>query len=295
MSRPFLALTDAVATVAAYSTAVQLGLLDRIDREPADPGELARTCGANERGVRLLLGALESGGFVERLADGRFRPTLTGLAGYHPLIPMWDHLPDAVRTGIPLYDGNPPQLPAGLWADTADAAAAVLPDSRRVLDVGGGAAVWSIAFAAKHPDARVTAMDLPAALPATRRAVARAGLADRFDYLPADLFRTALEPAGYDLIMASHFCTLLDEPTCANLFRWLAPALAPGGVLAVIETLAGGRGAALQELSLFLRTRDGAVHQPDSYRLWLTEAGLTEVEAVELDCDVAITVITGRQ
>ena len=99
MSRPFLALADAMATVAAYTTAVQLGLLDRIDREPAGPVELARTCGANERGVRVLLAALESGGFVERLPDGRYRPTLSGLAGYHPLLPMWDNLPTAVRTG----------------------------------------------------------------------------------------------------------------------------------------------------------------------------------------------------
>jgi hypothetical protein len=53
VSTPFLALTDAAAKVAAFSTAVRLGLLDRIDREPADAIELARTCGATERGVRL--------------------------------------------------------------------------------------------------------------------------------------------------------------------------------------------------------------------------------------------------
>src|SRR5689334_17748027 len=115
VSRPDLVLTGAVALVAAYSTAVQLGLLDRIDREPADPTELARTCGANERGVRLLLGALESGGFVERLDDGRYQPTLTGLAGYHPIIPLWDRLPEAVPTGAPAGDGQP--WYTGLWGD----------------------------------------------------------------------------------------------------------------------------------------------------------------------------------
>jgi O-methyltransferase len=292
MSRPFLALTDAVATVAAYSTAVQLGLLDRIDREPADAPELARTCGANERGVRLLLGALESSGFVERLHDGRYRPTLTGLAGYHPIIPMWEHLPEAVRTGIPLGDEQAPALFAGPWGDSVDQVAAALPAARCVLDVAAGAAPWSIAFATRNPDCRVTAIDLAPVLPVTRRAVARAGLADRFGFVAGDVFEASLEPGRYDLIMVPQFCNLFEETACAELFRKLAPALAPGGTLAVIETLAGGRGSAMQELSLYLRTSRGAVHRPECYRRWLSEAGLTTVDARELDAAVAITVIT---
>jgi hypothetical protein len=291
MSRPFQALTDAVATVAAYSTAVQLGLLDRIDREPADAEELARTCGADERGVRRLLGALESGGFVERLPDGRFRPTLTGLAGYHPIIPMWDHLPDVVRTGIPFGEGQTPSLFCAQWGDAVDRAAEALPAARCVLDVAGGAALWSIAFATRNPGCRVTAFDTAL----TRRAVARAGLTDRFDFLPGDVFQTPLEPGRYDLIMVPQFCNLFDEPACAALFLTLAPALAPSGTLAVLETLAGGRGSAMLELSLYLRTEHGTVHPPERYRHWLAEAGLTTVDTQELDAAVAITMITGRR
>ncbi|HEV2784444.1 MAG TPA: hypothetical protein VGX25_34080 [Actinophytocola sp.] len=58
---------------------------------------------------------LEAGGFVERLPDGRFRPALTGLANLHPVIPLWNRLADAVRTGVPVPGGYPPSmaLPAG--------------------------------------------------------------------------------------------------------------------------------------------------------------------------------------
>jgi protein-L-isoaspartate O-methyltransferase len=295
MSRPFQALTDAVATVAAFSTAVQLGLLDRIDREPAGAEELARTCGADERGVRLLLGALAAGGFVERLGDGRYRPTLNGLAGYHPIIPMWDHLLESVRTGTPLGDGPSWPHATGQWTDAVEAAAAALPAARCVLDVAAGAAPWSIAFATRNPDCRVTAIDLPPMLAVTRRAVARAGLADRYDFVAGDVFRTPLEPNAYDLIMVPYFCNLFDEAACAELIRGLVPAIAPGGTLAVIETLAGAPGAAIQELSLYLRTGNGAVHALDGYRRWFTDAGLTTVDAVALGSAAAGTVITARR
>jgi hypothetical protein len=289
MSQPLLALSDAVATVAAYTTAVQLGLLDRIDREPAGPEELARTCGATERGVRVLLGALVSGGLVERLDDGRYRPALTGLAGYHPLLPMWDHLPDAVRSGVPLADRSPGlALLCGFWEEAAVRVAAALPPASRVLVAAAGGAAWSIAYAARISGARVTAIDAPATLPLTRRAVARAGLADRVDCRPGTVQEATFEPGAYDLILLPQVCNLLDEPACAVLFDTLAPALAPNGTLAVIETLPGGRGAAMRELSLYLRTPGGSMHQVECYERWLREAGLRAVAVAHPDPDLAV-------
>jgi O-methyltransferase len=306
VNTPFMTLTAAAGRVAAFSTAVRLGLLDRIDREPAGPAELARTCGATERGVRLVLAALEEAGFVERLADGRYRPVLTGLAALHPLIPLWDHLPDAVRTGEPVYDGGSPSAAseiypptvswlAGLWGDAVDHAAAVLPEAKRVLDVGAGAAPWTIAYSAANPDCRVTAMDLPSVLPATRRAVSRAGLTDRYEFVPGNMFETSLELCTYDLIVVAQVCHLFDAPTAAGLIRRLTPALAEGGVLAIIDTLAGGPGSAIHELSLYLRTREGCVHQPQVYRGWLTDNGLTGITGTDLPSQLAITVVTGRK
>jgi O-methyltransferase len=306
VSTPFLTLSEAAGTVAAFSTAVRLGLLDRIDREPAGPAELARTCGATERGVRVVLSALEDRGFVERLADGRYRPVLNGLAALHPLIPLWDHLPDAVRTGTPVYEVSasdtaseiyPPTVNflAGLWGDAVDQAVDVLPEAKRVLDVGAGAAPWTIAYSLRNPGCRVTATDLPQVLPATRRAVQRAGLTDRYEYLDGDMFTTPFEPCAYDLIVLGQICHLFPPDTCAALIERLAGSLADDGVLAVVETLAGGRGSAIHDLSLYLRTRSGSVHPPAAYEGWLAEAGLTGIGTVELPSALAIAVITGHK
>ncbi|TCO62480.1 methyltransferase [Actinocrispum wychmicini] len=287
MSTPFTTLSNAAGTVAAFSTAVRLGLLDRIDREPAAPAELARTCGATERGVRVVLAALESTGFVERLPDGRYRPVLTGLAALHPMLPTWEHLPEAVRTGELVYD----VAVNDTHPSAAHHAAAVLPEAKRVLDVGAGAAPWTIAYSAKNPGCRVTALDQPAVLPATRRAVARAGLADRYEFVSGDMFETSIELCSYDLIVLAQVCHLFDADACRDLISRLTPALAENGVLAIVEPVT----SAMYELSLYLRTRHGRVHSVETYHGWLTDVGLADIQGTDLPSTPAVTVITGRK
>ncbi|ONI81050.1 hypothetical protein ALI144C_21060 [Actinosynnema sp. ALI-1.44] len=307
MSTPYLNLTVAAGKVAAFSTAVRLGLLDRIDREPASPAELARTCGATERGVRVVLAALAEGGFVEELQDGRYQPVLTGLAGLHPLIPLWDHLPDAVRTGAPVHDLNasppastlyprPTMILGGPWASAVHQVIAALPaDAKRVLDISACDEPWTIPYCQRHPWSHVTALDLPEALPTIRRAVSRAGILDQYDFVSGDPFTTPLESGPYNLIIVAHVCSMVDRADGAALIKRLASTLTTGGVLAIIDILADAPGSAMQELSLYLRTRAGSVHQPGTYRRWLTEAGLSELRSVDLSAPLAITVITGSK
>ena len=297
---PFRTLNEAAGQVAAFTTAVRLGLLDRIDREPATPAELARTCGATERGVRVVLAALESFGFVERLSDGRYQPVLTGLAALHPLLPLWEHLPESVRTGEPVYEITSPladvaSLPPSVAflsevrGDIADRVAAVLPEAKRVLDVGAGPAPWSVAYCGRNANCRVTAVDMPTVLPATRRAISRAGLTDRYEFVSGDV-----EMGAYDLIIVAQVCHLFDTATCTAMIRKLTRALADGGVLAIVDTLPGP-GAAVQELSLYLRTRHGSMRPPEVYREWLAEVGLGDVTGTDLPGELSVTVVTGRK
>ncbi|WP_163506740.1 methyltransferase [Fodinicola acaciae] len=307
MSTPMAALTEAAARVAMFTTAVQLGLLDAIDREPSTVDDLARRCGANERGVRLLLAALVADGFVEEVPGGRFQPTAPGLASLHPLLPIWDQLPEAVRTGKPALDMDSPDTAtemyphvvaslANMWRDAAVRTAELLPAATRILDVGAGAAPWSIAIAKQNKHSRVVALDLPPVLSTTKRAVAAAAdVADQFAYLAGDVFSMPLPVDTYDLVIVGQLCHLFDEPTCVRLIDRLVGALRPGGTLALLETLAGGRGAAVHELSLYLRTRGGALYSPETYQKWLRRAGLDAADVVEVNGTPAIGLFTGRR
>lgn len=128
-----------------------------------------------------LPGALASVALVEAMGSGAFRAS-ADLAGLGPLRPRGTISPTlssmtnrpraATRRTVPRrstrrwcrdsHHGSPtpPTAPAMSWPDPACA----------LWIFGAGAALWSRAIAARDSTCRVTAVDVPAVLQATRRA-----------------------------------------------------------------------------------------------------------------------------
>jgi len=175
------------------------------------------------------------------------------------------------------------------YLSEAVAAAAVVQTADRLgvlarLDGGrgAGAAPWSLALAARDPACLVTAVDLPAVLPATRRAVTDAGCERQFRFLAGDLFDVELGRGAHDLAIAGNLCHLFDEAANRRLLGRLHDALRPGGTLAVVDVMPGDgptpRWVALYELGLLLRTASGRVHPLAAYLGWLHDAGFEPPE-----------------
>jgi SAM-dependent methyltransferase len=302
---------EAVSTAAALRAANAFGVLARLDEEPRDAATLARACAISERGTRALLGALASVGLVEAIDGGAFRAS-RDLAGLGPLLTPWDHLTDAIQHGEPavrgdtpdgaqaLYPAVVPQL-ASWFAEAAECAADVLArPGLRIVDVGAGAAPWSRAIAARDSTCRVTAVDVPAVLQVTRRAVEAAGIGAQFDYRDGDAFAVDLPAAAHDVVILANFCHLFGEPENRSLLGRLLAALRPGGRLAIIDAVPNERGDSprpvmLYALGLLLRTRRGQVYPFSTYLAWLHDAGYERVERVDLVGGFPITLITARR
>jgi Methyltransferase domain len=221
---PFVTINLAAAEVAAYRAAVQLGLLDRIDRAPATADEAANSCGISRRGAHAVLTALHHMAVLDRDEFGCYRPLTAGLASLHPMIESWAELPNVVRVGAPAVPCDTPDSAGRHYPATvghlstiqlkaAEEVASLLPPAARVLDVGAGAAPWSLAYARRHLHCSITALDLAGVLPVTRRAVHAAGLAQRFDYLAGDVFSVPLPDVNFGLIIVGNFCHLFDATT----------------------------------------------------------------------------------
>jgi SAM-dependent methyltransferase len=307
-----LFLQEAIAAASALEAADQLGILARLDAGPADLVTLARDCAISERGARLLLAALTSLGLIEAALDGLYHALTPDLAQVSAWITPWGQLTQAIRDDQPASAGDTPggaetlypEVVAhlGAWLAPAAERAAdhLVARGLRVLDLGAGAAPWSLALAARNPDLRVTAVDVPAVLAVTRQVVATSGCDTRFDYLSGDLFTVDLGRSAYDLAIAGNLCHLFDEATNRRLLGRLFDALRPGGTLAILdalpnERLDGPRPVVLYALGLLLRTKRGQVYPFSTYVGWLREVGYEAVERIDLSPTPLISLMTARR
>jgi len=306
---PLLYLSEAVAATAAVQAAQRLGVLTRLDGGPVAAAELAAACTISERGARLLLAALAGLGLAEAAGDGTWRAAVADLAGLAAISRMWAHLEGTLRTGQPLVRGDTPDGAAdfypgavgflGTMLATAKHAASLLPAAARVLDVGAGAAPWSLAVAARDPACLVTAVDLPEVLPATRRAVTGAGRERQFRFLAGDLFHIEVGHGAYDLAIAGNLCHLFSQAANRRLLGRLYDALRPGGTLAVIDVIPEQqptpRWVALYELGLLLRTASGRVYSLDAYLDLLRDTGFEPPERHRLADHAQAVLLTARK
>jgi SAM-dependent methyltransferase len=151
--------------------------------------------------------------------------------------------------------------------------------------------VWSLAFAAVHGDARVTGNDLPAIVPAFMARAQELGLAARVSTLPGNMFTIELPPAHFDLIILANVVRLEPPERARQLIRRAAAALRPGGRMLIVDALACGFPLAelrreAYALYLALRTEQGRVHRPADIMEWMAEAGLCELQALDLGAQI---------
>jgi SAM-dependent methyltransferase len=321
-------LQEALATSAALTAADRLGVLQRLSGGAVDPASLAQDCAINERGARLLLAALAGLGIVEAAGDGFYRAVGADLLGLAAMLKLWSHLPEVIRDSRPVVAGDKPEGAAafyptvaprlGIWfADAAELAAEHLGETHRspartssgqdgevpalrVLDIGAGAAPWSLALARRDNACRVTAVDFPAVLESTRPAVAAAGCEQQVSYLAGDLFEVDFGGAAYDLAIAGNLCHLFDETSNRRLLRRLFDAVRPGGTVAILdalpnERLDGPRAVVLYGLGLLWRTERGQIYPFSTYVGWLRDTGYEAVERLDLGAVLPISLITARR
>ncbi|HLZ58063.1 MAG TPA: class I SAM-dependent methyltransferase [Ktedonosporobacter sp.] len=308
----FVALQEALAISSALSAADHLGVLARLDAGPADSITIARDCAISERGARLLLAALSSLGLIEKDSGDVYRPALPNLVQLTMWITPWGQLTQAIRDDQPARAGDTPgkaetlypEVVAhlGAWfAPAAERAAGhLIARGQRVLDLGAGAAPWSLALVARNPDMCVTAVDVPTVLAVTRQVVATSGYTDHFDYLSGDLFTIDLGRSAYNLAIAGSLCHLFDEAANRRLLRRLFDALRPGGTVAILdalpnERLDGPRAVVLYALGLPLRTTRGQVYPFSTYVGWLREIGYEAIERIDLCAVPPVSLITARK
>lgn len=296
----------------ALLTALELDLFTAAGAG-ATADEVAARSGTDARATGMLLNALVSMGLLTRrdggyattpvsarylAAEGKddARAALLHNAG---LWARWSTLTDCVRAGTAVAhremgergEEGTRYFIAAMHRNAAERARHVVAavgaaGVRRMLDVGGGSGAYAIAFASASDSLTADVLDPPTVLPITRGHVREARLEGRVRTVEGDL-RTGGLGSGYDLVLLSQICHMLDAGENRDLLARCFTALATGGRLVIQEFLleadkTAPRHAALFSLNMLVGTKGGAAYSAEEIGGWMSEAGFAGVERVRL-------------
>lgn len=299
-------------------TAVELDLFTAVGSGAAAE-EVARTVGTHPRATETLLNALVAIGALSKQGARYFNTPATqeflvaGSPAYarpalmHTvhLFDSWGTLTSCVRQGTavrqPGVEAQDPQwtesfIEAMHWRARDDAAAlardARAQDVRRMLDIGGGSGVYSIAFAKANPALRAEVLDLEPVTRIAQRHIRAEGLESRVSTRIGDLTRGEFG-SGYDLILLSAICHMLDPQENLDLLRRCFRALAPGGRVLIRDfILEPGKTspphAAIFAVNMLVGTKGGSTYTEEEYASWLRGAGFAEVRRESPDRITAV-------
>jgi ubiquinone/menaquinone biosynthesis C-methylase UbiE len=314
---PILEATFGFAATQILATAIDLDLFTHLVKGVNTVEVLARATACSPRGLRILLNALVGLQYLER--DGE-RYALAPVAGVFLLKsspqylggiilhsrqvrPNWDRLTEIVRNGRPGHAVEGAEDHGEFFAQFVDAlyalnagaaevAAQRLTDGRssgefRVLDIGAGSGVWSLAIARRLPGARVTVADWPLVIDkVTKQFGSRLGVADRYDYLPGNFREVEFGESRFEVALLGHVCHSEGAERTCTLLRRVHRALKPGGRILIAEMVPDeARREATFPLifavNMLVNTEEGDTFTFGEYRKWLEESGFRDVRTLE--------------
>jgi len=295
-------------------TAWEMGLFDRT-ASPRTSGELAAESGHMEAMMSLLCDGLGEAGLLERDGDRWVNSPMarTYLQSSSPLAmrctlekmrdvaKRWDRLDDLLRNGPQMLDRT--QVFGGQWltsiaewsrAGAVQSALAVVQANtdvrrwRRMMDLGGGHGLYSIAFTALSPQLESWVFDLPGVIPLTQSFIRNYG-ADRVHTVAGDFYKDDIGH-GYDAIYSSFNQSGSDPELIPMLYK----ALSQGGELVLRKHKDEAREGALRTLDWNLvgfegkqlgakRFSSNRILPRDDYLHRLEAGGFQNVRAVPVD------------
>jgi SAM-dependent methyltransferase len=290
-------------------TGVRLNIFEHLREGPKTAAEVGALIDCDDYGMEILLDCMSGFGLLRR-AQGEYslepetRDWLTR-NGKSPgsVESIWlngeigrrfHHLDEYLKTGrvnnVHFDSGK-----NGWWGSYLKALKAAGPMSapllikrlnlerppRRMLDIGGGPGLMSIAFCKQFPELTSTIMELPNLVEHGKSYIREAGMQDRISYIPGDVFENDMGK-GYDLALMVNFIHAINEEQCRLIVRRTYDALAPGGMLVIQDNYYPGPDEEIPLMSgfaslMYFVTTGSRAWPSASVRAWGEEAGFSKV------------------
>lgn len=289
-------------------TAFELKIFTLLDKHMIPSEEIAKKISADARATDRLMNALCAMGLLKKV-HGKFynsdiaskylvegKPDFMGNL-YHTnhLWNNWNHLTNSVINGSS-KTSNKDKSEKENWVEAFIGAmhyrgvsqgkiVAMMIDIsnvKKMLDVGGGSAAFSMEFVKKNPVIKATVLDLPDVIPLTKKYVDDAGLIDNFSFIEGFYLTTDFKD-NYDLIFLSAIIHINNYEQNKILIKKCADALNENGMIVISDFIMDEDRTkpyhgALFSLNMLVGTANGDTYTEKEIREWFGSAGLSNVE-----------------
>ncbi|HKP46511.1 MAG TPA: class I SAM-dependent methyltransferase [Pyrinomonadaceae bacterium] len=280
----------------ALKAAIELGVFSAIGRGKFTATQIANTCKASERGMRILCDFLCIMGFLGKegalyfntpdsaiFLDQSSPAYLGGITGFissPELVDAFRNFADSVRKGgttLPqegtVSSDNP------IWVSFARAMAPMMAmpaqqlarlvdpsgdQKLKILDIAAGHGLYGIAFATNNQQAQIVALDWANVLQVAKENAQKAGVGDRYSTIEGSAFDVDYGKE-YDLVLLTNFLHHFDAETNEALLRKVYAALKDGGRAVTVEFVPNEDRITPPDAASFSVTMLGSTPSGDAY------------------------------
>ena len=314
-------------TVQSYQRAfvlkagVDLDIFTAIGKGNHTVQEIAKSCNAPERGVRVLCDCLTVLGFLSKsgtrymltqdsaaFLDSR-SPSYLGRAlefmlDQRQIAPI-HNLSEIVRNGRPAEETFTMTPEDPMWVNFARGMAPLMypaaqtiaqllrpalagkKDAVKVLDVAAGHGTFGIMLAEQVHNAQVYALDWPNVLQVARENAVAHGVQNRYHELPGSAFEVDWG-ADYDALLLTNFLHHFGPETNVGLLKKAQAALKPKGQVVLLEFVpnedrVSPPPAAMFSLIMLSTTPHGEAYTFTQLSKMCSQAGFTDARLVQLN------------
>ena len=302
---------------------IKLNVFSLLQHQALSCDDVAQACDANRRFMEAFLEACVALGLLDK-QDGRYTDSAQAAAFLVPDKPAYvgdlvlhitnywhtwgklDQLIKEGRTELPFENGfvDAPTYWTDYMRGQHNRATAgqgdylvqsvALDGRRKMLDLGGGAASYSLALCAANPALHADVVDQVEPLAVARPLVEAAGLQDRITLVPGD-FNTVELASDYDVVLISGVVLIKSEAGCRAVFRRALAALQPGGLVIVQDFMRVDHSAARSFLDTMMDMYVVVAFDPgagdrfgDEVAGWLVDEGFTNTRQIPLPTHLAL-------
>ena len=289
-------------------SAFELKIFTVLDKHMMTSEDVSQKVNTDARATDRLMNALCGMGLIKKVKRKFYNTDLSSkylVEGkpefmgnlYHTnnLWDSWSHLTDSVIKGTS-FRGDQNKEEKNDWVEAFIAAMHYrgvnqgkilsmmidLSNVKKMLDVGGGSAAFSIEIVKKNPAIKATVLDLPHVIPLTKKYVDIAGLSTNFDFIDGD-YLTSDFSGQYDLILLSAIVHINSYEQNKILIKKYAHALNKNGIIIINDFVMNEDRTqpvhgALFSINMLVGTASGDTYTEGEMREWFESAGISKIE-----------------